>query len=200
MSTQYDLSAANIFASGVITVGEVTLPSEDGNAGQIMTTNGDGNVSFSSPPKQTISLAEVTASYSSNIGAGDHIKFSSHTTVGSGVTVDTKTAYTTKTNAASLGRITLAGGKTYTLDFTLQGYTVTTLLYTATYALFDSDSNTQIGNAVTVSGAGALNPAQSIVSFTTIFGPSVNTRVEVRIVSQSLMLSITRAQLLVRSL
>lgn len=73
-------------------------------------------------------LAHSSATQSSNISANDHLKFdtidaarggaasSTGAVSGGSVRLDTITSYSNSNGAASLGRLSLQGGKTYKLD------------------------------------------------------------------------------------
>jgi hypothetical protein len=69
----------------------------------------------------TVAMSYLTgrvsiSSYASNIAASDHIKFDNvMAQSGSDIALDTATAYTSATNAASVGRLTLKGGRVYEL-------------------------------------------------------------------------------------
>ena len=60
---------------------------------------------------------QLAGAQTSNVAAGDHVKFDTVVeSSGTSVTLDTSTTYTTTAGAASIGRFTLKGGKTYRLD------------------------------------------------------------------------------------
>ena len=73
--------------------------------------------------------ATISASQSSNIGSGDHLKFDTISVSrpqltslvtgaagGAAVTLDTATSYVNTNGTASIGRFTLRGGKVYKID------------------------------------------------------------------------------------
>lgn len=119
------------------------------------------------------------ATYSTNVGVGDHLKFDSVAfSIGSGISLDTSTTYNTSTNTASIGRITLAGGKTYKLTGSINN--VVSANYNAT-RWYNSDTNTALGllsgAASPISTTDRVPSAGTIAYITT----SGTTRVELRI-------------------
>lgn len=119
------------------------------------------------------------ATYSTNVGVGDHLKFDSTVfTRGSSISLDTTTTYNTSTNTASVGRITLAAGKTYKLTGSINN--VVSASYNAT-RWHNSDTNAALG---LVSGSPSpisttdRAPGGVTVSY---INPSISTRVELRI-------------------
>lgn len=125
----------------------------------------------------------VNNAYTTNLGIGDHLKFESIAfNRGTSITLDSSTAYNTSTNTASLGRISLAAGKTYRLTGSINNIVSANLNATR---WFNSDTNTPIGVA-----SGSPSP----VSTTTkapggltigYITTSVTTRVELRIISNA---------------
>ena len=135
--------------------------------------------------KMNVSIMQgfVNNGYTTNLGIGDHLKFES--TVfkrGTSITLDSATAYNTNTNTASLGRITLAAGRTYKLIGSINNIVSANLNATR---WFNADANTPIGVAsgspspisTTTKAPGGL----TIAYITT----SVATRVELRIISNA---------------
>jgi hypothetical protein len=117
--------------------------------------------------------------YSANLGVGDHIKFSNvYTFGGSDITLDGSTAYTTTLNVASVGRITLKAGKTYSLWGSINN--AISPSYGA-YKWVNSDSGAILS---LVSGGAApssvLNRHPGVGAFC-FFTPSVDTRVELQL-------------------
>lgn len=125
--------------------------------------------------------ARVSNYYTSNISAGDHIKFNSIVNSnGTDITLDTSTTYTSTAGVASVGRFTLKAGKTYRLYTTVQGNGATGI--NATFIWYNSTSD----SAIPGSRAYALSPAFSggngpIPEATAFITPQVDTLVEVRI-------------------
>jgi hypothetical protein len=177
--------------SGLVN-GALTYPSVDSTAGFIMQTNGAGIISFVNPSAtQDISqiFAELTTSYTSNVAAGDHIKFTTAGfTIGSDITIDLTTTYTNVAAVASLGRITVAGGKAYLLEGRITSFIESSHLGTMTLQWFNSDANTAIGNPLTYSGDGALAPQICFPDLKAYFNPPASpatVRVELRITANT---------------
>lgn len=125
----------------------------------------------------------ITNNYATNIANGDHIKFDAvMDQAGSDIGLDTTTPYTNATGVASLGRITLAGGKVY--ELTQQVFAAGSGGYMF-LAWYNSDTNTLIdqGFFLTTDNAASTNTTTS--SKSTIFAPAIQTRVELRIYSIS---------------
>ena len=119
------------------------------------------------------------STYSINVGVGDHIKFNGVVFVrGSNITLDVSSSYSTSTNTSSVGRITLAAGKTYKLTGSINN--VVSASYNAT-RWYNSDTGATLG---LISGAPSpisttnRSPGAGTVAFITT---SVSTRVELRI-------------------
>ena len=125
--------------------------------------------------------ARVTNYYTSNISAGDHIKFNSVVNgSGTDITLDTSTTYTSTAGVASIGRFTLKAGKTYKLYATVQGNGATGV--NATFVWYNSTANA----AVSGSRAYPLSPAFSggngpVPEATAFITTQVDTLVELRI-------------------
>jgi hypothetical protein len=114
-----------------------------------------------------------------NIAVGDHLKFSASAfSRGSNISLDTSTTYNSSTNTASIGRITLAAGKTYKLTGSINN--VVSASYNAT-RWYNSDTGAALG---LISGASPptsttdRSPSPGTVAYITT---SVSTRVELRI-------------------
>ncbi|WPY01521.1 YadA stalk domain-containing protein (plasmid) [Candidatus Trichorickettsia mobilis] len=127
------------------------------------------------------------ATYSTNVAVGDHIKFDSNVFVrGSNISLDTATAYNTSTNTASIGRITLAAGKTYKLTGSINNATSSGSGDYNALRWYNSDTNAALG---VVSGAAPPNstvnrvPGAGTIAY---ISPSVSTRVELRITFNAL--------------
>jgi hypothetical protein len=117
--------------------------------------------------------------YTANVAVGDHIKFDSSVfTRGTAITLDTSSTYSSSTNTASVGRITLAAGKTYKLVGSINN--VVSASYNAT-RWYNSDTGATLG---LISGASPpisttdRSPGAGTVAYITT---SVSTRVELRI-------------------
>ena len=115
----------------------------------------------------------------SNLAATDHLRFDTVTTQsGSDITLDSATAYSTANNVPSIGRFTLKAGKTYKLSY--RAGTINTTDTYMRYAWNNVDTGAQIGEAQTAWDGGAY-PYASGGDLATIFTPTVDTRVAVRI-------------------
>ena len=119
------------------------------------------------------------ATYSVNVGVGDHLKFDSFAFArGTAITLDTSSSYNTSTGTASIGRITLAAGKTYKLTGSINN--VVSASYNAT-RWYNSDTNTALG---LISGSpspiSTTDRAPSAETVAYVFVSST-TRVELRI-------------------
>ena len=117
--------------------------------------------------------------YSSNLGVGDHIKFNAvYTFGGSDITLDGSTAYTTTLNVASIGRITLKAGKTYSLWGCINN------AVSASYGAHRWVNSDTGGVISLTSGGGAPNSSidrHPGVGAFCFFVPLVDTRVELQL-------------------
>lgn len=137
-------------------------------------------VDINSPTAQSIMHGYLFNSQSTNIASGDHIKFDNAAfTRGTAITLDTSTTYNSSTNTASIGRITLAAGKTYKLT----GISCTAS-FTSTSAYLglkwhNNTTNTPLGTVNTWWGGGFnYTSGGAVVAYITT---TVSTRVELRI-------------------
>lgn len=130
----------------------------------------------------TLSRMEATLSapQTVNLTTGtDHIRFNVvDQVVGSGITLDTATAYTSAAGVASLGRFTVRGGGTYRLTANAGLWDTSTAF--ASLAWFNADSNTRVGPIATLFLAGTDG---SDAAATATVTPLADTRYEVRITS-----------------
>jgi hypothetical protein len=200
-------SSATLTALGVGTFsglvnGALTLPTVDGTSGQVVTTDGAGVLTLQSIPPgsgQSSAFAEVITLYNTNLTPGDHIKFNTiGYSLGGAITVDTTTTYTNTANVASLGRATLAGGKSYMLKGTVPYLTLTGHTGSITLQWFNANTTTAIGNAFKFDGDGAASPVFAIPMIKAYFAPPASpatVRVELRITAANNLSSITRAYL-----
>lgn len=103
------LSGQKTFSTGI------TLPTGAG-ANYVLKSNSSGDASWSAPKSLGILHGQISASQTTNIGIGDHIKFNDNGLFsnGSKITLDKTSAYSTGTGT-SLGRIKLLSGYTYKL-------------------------------------------------------------------------------------
>jgi len=128
------------------------------------------------------------ATYTTNLSAGDHIKFDGVAFVrGSNISLDTTSTYTTSTGVASVGRITLAAGKTYKLVGSLNNATTTGSGDYCPSRWFNADSGDVLG---LISAGAPPNsttnrvPGAGVIAYITT---SIATRVELRILVHALV-------------
>lgn len=128
---------------------------------------------------QSIMHGYVNTGYTDAINVNDHFKFNGVAFVrGSSISLDSSSAYTTTTGVASIGRITLAAGKTYKLTASLNN--VVSANYNAT-RWYNADNGAALG---LVSGAPSpISTTDRVPSAGTVayITTSVSTRVELRI-------------------
>ena len=123
-------------------------------------------------------VCKMSADQTTDIIAGDHIKFdaiyssSNSTTTTTNISLDTTTTYTKTANVASKGRITLAAGKTYEITSGL-GCTSGA----GKFALYDANGGTAVGN---VGRLGDNINSNSVA----VVAPGSSTRYELRITAQ----------------
>jgi hypothetical protein len=132
--------------------------------------------------------ATLNVTQNANVAQDDHVKFDLvQQSFGSDITLDTSTSYTSAVNVASVGRFTLRGGKTYRLSGTSG-----TILGTNGYFVLgwhnvntNTEINARAGRQFVYSAQASLQNAFSPSAADTIFSPAVDTRVELRIYSNS---------------
>lgn len=106
------VSVQDIYIGNPLTGNSYKLPQNDGTTNQFMITDGKGRVNFGSKYLSYF-LANATGAA---VTTNDHVRFNSPGyVVGSNITVDTVSSYTTALNTPSLGRITLLPG-TYKVE------------------------------------------------------------------------------------
>jgi hypothetical protein len=119
-----------------------------------------------------------------NMAVGDHVQFNTTraSVIGSNITLDTTSPYSTGTNVASTGRFTLKAGSAYMLrGFQRDLGTVQWI----GFAWFNTDTNTQIGQW---GGSGAGSAIDANVADSLAIGMidcTVDTRVELRRTGES---------------
>lgn len=184
-SSTSTLSDAGQLTISTLTVGTVTYASTDGSAGQVLTTNGSGVLTFTTVPTPLSCVyGRCIVTDSVHVNVGDHIAFNSvNFSTGGNIVLDTTSAYATTTNTASLGRITLKANKTYFLECALIQVTTTLSTGNIVVAWYNSDTNTFIDGPT----AGVFNGCE------TVYTPTVDTRVEVRITVAILLSAINRS-------
>ncbi len=165
-------TASNTYVSRSLVAGNgITITNNNGVA---------GNPTISASDK-SILHAVVATGYSTNLLVNDHLKFTQNRfTRGTSIILDTSTTYTSTTNVASLGRITLAAGKTYRLIAQLAvSFSATTGVFSTMW--WNADTNTGLSNANTVYGSSGTS-TNSVGLETILFvTPTIATRVELRI-------------------
>jgi hypothetical protein len=153
--------------------------------------------------------ARLHAAQSSNIGAGDHVKFDSidyqrggglNTTVtgaasGGAVSLDTSTAYVTTLNVTTIGRFGLRGGKVYRLTVNPGHVTFSGATGALQYEWYDTTGNAVIGvaTAQVLALTDATNEGQG-GSLSVFFAPGGGQQdisyVELRIVAATALTSL----------
>lgn len=137
------------------------------------------------PPKSYL-CGTLSASYSTNLGQNDHIKFNLvQASSGSAISLDTSTTYAPGNNVASIGRFTVAAG-TYRLTF---GFGRVSFNNTNTYTYVhwaNADTGTPIGSSAQVLSL-QFNASNQAGTPTTevIYTATGSTRLEARITAQS---------------
>lgn len=149
-------------------------------------------------------FAHSSALQNSNIGANDHLKFDTIDVIrggvgqgaaqGGAVQLDTTTTYANTQGAASVGRFTLQGGKTYKLSFD-PGYVLFSgATGVITFQFFDATNAVAIGqplNVFTLTDAGNEIATGSLTAMFQPGGSSQDlTLVEVRITAVTALTSI----------
>lgn len=130
---------------------------------------------------RSILHGHVYNTYSTNLTTSDHIKFDNTAFVrGSNISLDTTSTYTPSTGVASIGRITLAAGKTYKLMGIMctANFSSTSNAYIG-LKWYNSDSNTPLGTVNTWwSSSWSYTSGGAVVAYITA---TSTTRVELRI-------------------
>ncbi len=193
-----DVHCVNVDASGDATVNGtlnahgLMYPLTDNIPYSIMRTDGAAHLALY---EDIYSTGTLLNTQSTNLAAGDHVKFDATTSYLGGATtfLDLTTPYTNATNVASIGRLTLTGGKKYklkmsvdTVDFSNSG------TFAIGVQLFNSDTNTAIG-AQAIRSKTVGTESSSTLCVTNILAPLVNTRYELRILAPTNLQSISGA-------
>jgi Coiled stalk of trimeric autotransporter adhesin len=117
--------------------------------------------------------------YTANVATGDHIKFDSSVfTRGTAITLDASSTYSSSTNTPSVGRITLAAGKTYKLTGSINN------VVSANYngmRWYNSDTGAALGVISGMSSPVSTTDRVPSAGFVAYITTSVSTRVELRI-------------------
>jgi hypothetical protein len=136
----------------------LTLPDSDGDSGNVIITDGNGNLSFSSPSASSFTLA-------ADSGTNDTFNTGETLTISGGEGIDTVVTNNTITISAEAASTTNAGIASYTSDFyfinTWQIGIVTATSSVKGIASFSSDYFTVTSGAVTLK-AGAAGIVTSI--------------------------------------
>jgi hypothetical protein len=155
------------------------------NAGVVNTATKTGVVEFV--------FARLNTTQAANVAANDHIKFDTViASRGSSVALDTTTAYSSATGAASIGRATLKAGLTYRLRASvpyLLGSGATGFL---DVAFFDATLNAQLPGSfqrMLVSTTATNDTGGGFAE--AVFSPGQDTLVELRIVNSTAVTSIS---------
>lgn len=166
------LSSLGMGGTNYITSLPTPINNQDAATKQYVDNNSGGAA-------QSILHGYVNSGYTDVINVGDHFKFNGIAFVrGSNISLDTSSSYTTSTGIASVGRITLAAGKTYKLTASLNN--VVSANYNAT-RWYNANDGTVLG---LISGAPSpISTTDRVSSTGTVayITTSVSTRVELRI-------------------
>lgn len=129
-----------------------------------------------------------------NIGANDHLKFDTvDVQRGVAVSLDTSTAYSNAQGAASIGRFTLKGGRTYLLSASLPYILGSGATGSVKFQWWDATNNAAIGSPQTANVAtDATNEGSGGDAFA-IFQPGQDTLVELRLVTVTALTSVGSA-------
>lgn len=152
------------------------------SAGQFVTAISNSAVPTCSGAPNSFLEATQTAVRSSNLAASDHVPFDSvRVSGGSLITLDTTTTYTTTQNVASLGRVTLTGGHTYRIVFSVSFCDFSGSGGYVNLALWNSTANAIIGQAAHALPASGANNFGGNGTLLAYFTPGSDTRIEVKI-------------------
>ena len=178
--------------SGTTTSYTLTMPPSQGSASTVLTNNGSGVLSWGAGGTggtgADYMVGNLTATVFTNLLVGDHAPFnqayqsSTGTATTTYITLDTTSPYSSGTNTASVGRITLKANVTYYLLGIIKS--LAGVDYYG-YTWYNSDTNTKIGTRgegfASTSQAASTSSNPSYCSLT----PSVDTRVELRLTETS---------------
>ena len=166
------LSSLGMGGTNYITSLPTPINNQDAATKQYVDNNSGGAA-------QSILHGYVNSGYTDVINVGDHFKFNGVAFVrGSNISLDTSSSYTTSTGVASIGRVTLAAGKTYKLTASLNN--VVSANYNAT-RWYNSDNGVALG--LTSGAPSPISTTDRVASAGTVayITTSVSTRVELRI-------------------
>ncbi len=118
--------------------------------------------------------------YVDNLFPGDHLKFDSiHSSRGNDITLDVSTPYTTMLNVASVGRITLKAGKTYSIWGCINNAVAVGLTYGA-HKWVNANTGEQLSLVSGGSSPVATTDRISGVGAFCFFSPTVDTAIELQ--------------------
>jgi len=178
-----------------MTAANLIYPITDGGSGDFLVTDGAGNISFSTGASSNIHYSSLATTQSIDIDVGDHLKLDTEDrVVGSGITLDTSTTYTTAIGAASIGRYTLASGNTYRIIVHITGIIIDKQSSYITFQLWDVTNDAAIGDIMGAIGAGKSQGSIHLdMAYTrTFFTTSASTLIEVRIITKKDIISIEK--------
>lgn len=156
----------------------------------VISTSGTGTASWAwdycllFPTKEWL-IATLASPQTSNLAVGDHIAFDSTLTWSGTNIVATSGTYTTTVGANCVGRFFLKALKVYKIRCSISECTYTnTIGANAEFVIWNSDTNSAIAGSVPAFSYGGSYAAGEGGAITeTIFVPSTDTRIEVRITS-----------------
>jgi hypothetical protein len=186
-STAATCTAAGVMTTTGLQVGAVTYPSVDGAANTIMKTNGAGVLSLATGPLGVncqLWGSMVLSSQTTNLAANDHIKFDTTSySYSTKATLDTSSPYSTAIGDASVGRISLTAGLTYSLEcYITNVYFLSGNTATIVFQWYNSTSGTLLGTPTTIVTISSNTQGNTFGYIRAIITPAVTTNVEVRIV------------------
>lgn len=151
-------------------------------AGAIVWAADDGTIARVSQLSSTSYMeATISAAQTTNVGAGDHIKFDTKRVEGGSlITLDTSTSYVNTQNTASIGRFTLTGGHTYRVIFNAVYTTYAGDGSKVNVGFWNSDGAAIVGQATSVqpqTNSNTVAASDTVILYVT---PSSNTRYEIR--------------------
>ena len=177
--------------AGTTTGYSVTMPGGQGGVSTTLINDGSGNLSWGAGGgggNTDFMIGNLTVTVLTNLTVGNHAPFnqayqsSNGTATTTNITLDTTSPYSSGTNTASVGRITLKANLTYTIMGIIKS--LAGVDYYG-YSWYNSDTDVRIGTR----GEGFASTSQaastsSNPSYCTLT-PSVDTRIELRLTESS---------------
>lgn len=165
---------------GTISTDAVNKSQLDSSASSTLTSaNTYTNTAVAAISTKSILHGYNISTYATNVNVGDHIKFDGNVFVrGSNISLDTTSSYSASTNVASVGRITLAAGKTYKLTGSINN------VVSANYngmRWYNSDTGASLGVQSGMPSPVSTTDRVPSAGFVAYITTSVSTRVELRI-------------------